>query len=452
MTRQKAAVARRPSYLFYQTGARRPLIDRAEGIHIWAEDGRRFIDGASGAMVSGIGHSNPRVLEAMRQQMERVTFTFRLQFENEPAEELARELVGVLPAHLDRIFFTSGGSESVETALKMARQYAVATGQLTRAKVISLRPSYHGVTLGALSVSGYDPLVDPFTPMITSMPKIPAPTAYRDVDDLTMQERGLRYAELLRAEIEAQGPETVLAFIMEPVGGASTGALVAPDSYYPRIAEICEHYGVLLIYDEVMSGAGRTGRYLAAQHWGQAPDLVALSKGLGGGYAPLGAIATSSRLVEPVMEAGGFQHGFTYAGNPLACAAGRAVLRETVENDLCANADQRGTHLLERLDALRSRFGFIGDVRGKGLLTGIELVGDGWDVLPPQLNAHQRVAELAYERGLIVYSKRTRGGYEGDHVMVCPPLIATDDQIDEIVDVLTDALTAFADETGLARG
>lgn len=418
---------------------------------MWAEDGRRYLDGSSGAMVSSIGHSNPRVLEAMRSQMERVTFAYRLQFENEPAEELASELAAVMPSGLDRVFFTSGGSESVESAIKLARQYAFVTGQEQRWKVISNFPSYHGATLGALSVTGYSPLTDPYLPMISDMGKIPAPAAYRDDDDLTWHERGLRYADRLEAEIDAQGPDSVLAFILEPVGGASTGALVAPDSYYQRIRDICDRRGILLIYDEVMSGAGRTGAFLAAEHWGQVPDLVALSKGLGGGYVPLGALIASSRLVDPVLAAGGFQHGFTYAGNPLACAAGRAVLSEIMSNGLCSNAAVQGRYLMSRLEELKSQFEFIGDVRGKGLLTAIELVGRDWEVLPPELNAHQRMVDLAFERGLIIYPKRTRGGYEGDHVLVCPPLIVTSEQIDVIVDILADALATFGTEIAVGE-
>lgn len=441
-----SSVASQPSHLFYQTGIRRPLIDRAEGAYMWAEDGRRYLDGSSGAMVSSIGHSNPRVLEAMRHQMDRVTFAYRLQFENEQAEELARELAAVMPSGLDRVFFASGGSEAVESAIKLARQYSFVTGREQRWKVISRFPSYHGATFGALSVTGYSPLTDPFLPMISDMGKIPAPTAYRDDDDLTLHARGLRYADMLEDEIHAQGPQSVLAFIMEPVGGATTGALVAPDSYYQRIREICDRYEVLLIYDEVMSGAGRTGAFLAAEHWDQVPDVVALSKGLGGGYVPLGAVVASSKLVDPVLDAGGFQHGFTYAGNPLACAAGRAVLNEIISNDLCSNAAEQGIYLMSRLEELKSQFEFVGDVRGKGLLTAIELVGDNWDVLPPELNAHQRVVDLAFERGLIIYPKRTRGGYEGDHVMICPPLNVTTEQIDEIIDTLTDTLATFGAE------
>jgi adenosylmethionine-8-amino-7-oxononanoate aminotransferase len=421
---------------------------------MWDVQGRRYLDGSSGAMVSNIGHSNPQVLEAMQAQMRRATFAYRLHFENEPAERLAAEAAARLPGDLDRVFFVSGGSEAVESALKLARQWAVAMGETGRWKVIGRHPSYHGSTLGALAVTGYAPLESPFAPMLQAMPKIPAPTAYLDRDDLTMAQRGERYAQMLEAEIARQGPESVLAFIMEPIGGASTGALVAPDSYYPRIREICDRHGILLIYDEVMSGAGRTGRFVAAEHWGVDPDIIVLSKGFAAGYAPLGAMAAPARLVEPVLDAGGFAHGYTYAGNPLACAAGLAVLHEIDRQDLVANAAARGDSLLARLEALKARFPFVGDVRGKGLLTAIELVADAQTmaVLPPELNAHARVVEHAFARGLILYSRRTRGGHEGDHVMVCPPLTVTEGQLDELVDLLAAALAAFAREAGLPGG
>ncbi|TDR32899.1 aminotransferase class III [Aquamicrobium defluvii] len=302
---------RAPSHLFYQSRSRRPQATHAQGIYIWDENGRRVIDGSSGAMVVNIGHSNPNVIAAMKAQLDRATFIYRLHFENEPAEELARRLAGRMPGDLDKVFFVSGGSEAVESAIKLARQWAVATDQAGRWKVISRFPSYHGATLGALAVTGYNALTAPFTPMLPAMPKIAAPTAYLDRDNLTMEERGLKYADLLEARIEAEGPESVLAFIMEPIGGASTGALVAPDSYYARIREICDRYGVLLIHDEVMSGAGRTGKYLGGDHWNCRPDIVALSKGLGAGYAPLGAMIASDRLVQPVLGMGGFAHGYT---------------------------------------------------------------------------------------------------------------------------------------------
>ncbi|MBB4287323.1 aspartate aminotransferase family protein [Roseospira goensis] len=441
-----------PSHLFYQSRQRRPLLDRAQGVHIWDTTGKRYLDGSSGAMVSNIGHSDPVVLAAMRAQMDKSTFGYRLHFENAPAEELARLVAKLSPPGLDRVFFVSGGSEAVESCLKLARQYAVATGEAGRFKVISRYPSYHGATLGALALTGYTTMTAPFAPMMHEMPKIPAPTCYLDRDTLSMDERGRRYADMLEAEILRQGPETVLAFIMEPIGGASTGALVAPDSYYPRIREICDAYGVLLIHDEVMTGAGRTGRFLAGEHWDLVPDLIALSKGFAAGYAPLGAMVAPGQMVEAVMEHGGFIHGYTYAGNPLACAAGLAVLSETVRRDLPGHAAKVGAVLKDRLAGLMDRFPIIGDVRGKGLLLAMELVADRNTLapLPPERMAAARLVDLAYDRGLIIYWRRTRGGYVGDHVMVCPPLILGEDQIDEILDPLEDALTVLSRELGMA--
>lgn len=440
-----------PSYLFYQSRNPRPFLDRGEGIYLFDEDGKRYIDGSSGAMVSNIGHSNPRVLAKIKAQMDKATFGYRLHFRTHPSEDLAAKTVAMTPEGLDRVFFVSGGSEAVESALKLARQYALTQGQGSRSKVISRFPSYHGCTLGALDLTGYDPLRAPFAPMMKGMPSIPAPATYLDRDNLSEEARGLKYAEMLRDKIIEEGAETVLAFLMEPVGGASTGALVAPDSYYGRIREICDEFGVLLIYDEVMTGAGRTGKFLAAEHWGITPDIVAMSKGFGAGYAPLGAIVAGARLVEPVLDAGGFLHGFTYAGNPLACSAGLAVLEEMEDQGLIENAAKMGEVLMARLRGLMERYPFIGDVRGKGLLTAFEFVSDRetMEPLPPSLEAHARLVELAYERGLIIYSRRTRGGTAGDHFLLAPPLIITEAQIGEMMTILCAALDAFAAEAGL---
>lgn len=439
------------SNLFYQSRLARPMLDRAEGIYMWDTDGKRYIDGSSGAMVSNIGHSNPNVIAAMKAQMDRATFGYRLHFQNEPAEALARKTAELMPDGLDRVFFVSGGSEAVESSIKLARQYAVTQGQESRWKVISRFPSYHGGTLGALAQTGYDPLSKPFAPMLREMPKIAAPLCYLDRDNLSDEERGFKYAELLRDKIVAEGPGTVLAFLMEPVGGASTGALVAPDSYYGRIREICDEFGILLIYDEVMTGAGRTGAFVAAQHWGVTPDIVALSKGFAAGYAPLGAMVAKTSIVDAVLDAGGFMHGFTYAGNPLACAAGVAVLDELQRQNMIASAAETGGFLKNELTRLMERFPFIGDVRGKGLLLAFELVSDRatMEPLPTELNAFDRLVDLAYERGLIIYSRRTRGGYKGDHFLVCPPLIVTPDQVGEIIGLLTASLDAMAAEMNL---
>ena len=439
------------SHLFYQTGHQRPRLDHAAGVYLWDTSGKRYLDACSGPMVSNIGHSNPRVLAAMKAQMDKATFAYRLHFENDAAENLATLTASLMPAGLDRIFFTSGGSETIESCLKLARQYAITQGQDSRWKVISLFPSYHGSTLGASAVTGMKQFTQPFAPMMVAMPKVPAPTCYLDHDDLTPPQRGLRYAELLREEILRQGPDSVLAFIMEPVGGASTGALVAPDSWHRRVQEICAEFGILLIVDEVMTGAGRTGKFLACEHWNHRPDIIAMAKGFAAGYAPLGAMAADRRIVDAVMADGGFAHGYTYAGNPLACSAGLAVLQEVERLGLVHRAQVQGEKLKTALQNLMQRFPFIGDVRGKGLLLAFELVADRntMQPLPAQMNAHVELVEQAYSRGLIIYSRRTRGGLEGDHFMVCPPLIVSDEQLVEITDILTQSLDALAVQLGL---
>lgn len=435
-----------PSYLFYQTDHSRPTLDRAEGIYMWDTQGRRFIDGSSGAMVCNIGHSNPAVLDAMRAQMDKSTFGYRLHFVTEASEALAERTVELVWPGMNRVFFVSGGSEAVESAMKLARAYAVAVGEGSRWKVISRWPSYHGCTLGALSVTGYDSLTDPFAPMMKAMPKVPAPRAWLDGLDPADPATGAHYADMLEAAILAEGPDTVLAFLLEPIGGASTGALVPPAGYMEVVREICTRHGVLLIHDEVMSGGGRTGRFLGGQHWAGAPDILALSKGFGAGYIPLGAIVARGEIVEAVMAKGGFAHGFTYAGNPLACATGLAVLDEIIRQDMMRNARVVGDHLKRGLTGLMDRFPFIGDVRGMGLLLAMELVADRATraPLPPAMKAYDRLTEAAYALGLIVYPRRSRGGYEGDHIVIAPPMITTIAQADEIVALLGEALTAFA--------
>ena len=442
MTKQK------PSHLFYQTRSRRPELDRADGVYMWDVNGKRYLDGSSGAMVSNIGHSNKNVLQAMRKQMDRATFGYRLHFETGPSELLAEKTASLTPEGLDRVFFVSGGSEAVESAIKLARQYVLAIGQPSRWKVISRAPSYHGCTLGALALTGYSTLTDPFAPMMQAMPKIPAPRAYLDGLDMTDPATGHHYANMLEAKILEEGEDSILAFIVEPVGGASTGALVPPAGYMARIREICDQYGVLLIHDEVMSGGGRTGRFFGADHWGTEPDIIAISKGFGAGYAPLGAMIGHDRLVDAVLDAGGFAHGFTYAGNPLACSAGLAVIKEIENNGMIENAATMGELLKRRLEALMQKYEFIGDVRGKGLLLAFELVSDRETMapLPASLNAYNRLVEIAYDNGLIIYARRTRDGVEGDHFLVCPPMIITETHVDEIIDTLDKSLHQFSTE------
>jgi len=436
------------SNLFYQTKLPRPVLDRADGVYMWDVDGKRYIDGSSGAMVSNIGHSNPAVLDAMRAQMDKSTFGYRLHFQTETSERLAAKTAALAPEGLNKVFFVSGGSEAVESTLKLARQYTLTQGEAQRYKVISRYPSYHGCTLGALAITGYAPMTAPFDPMMQRMPKVPAPRAYLDGLDAEDPATGLHYADMLEAKILEEGPETVLAFIVEPVGGASTGALVPPAGYMQRIREICTQYGVLLIHDEVMTGGGRTGRFFGAEHWDVVPDLISISKGFGGGYVPLGAMIARDDIVEAVMGAGGFIHGFTYAGNPLACAAGCAVLDQIEAHDMIGNAARMGDRLAERLGGLMQRYPLIGDVRGKGLMMAFELMADRNTKapLPANLNAHARLVDIAFDHGLIIYSRRTRGGTSGDHFLVCPPMIVDEAQLDDITDMLDRSLASYMAE------
>ena len=436
------------THLFYQSRLPRPELDRAEGIYMWDTTGKRYIDGSSGAMVSNIGHSNPNVLAAMQKQMERGTFGYRLHFQTEASEKLAARAAALAPEGLNKVFFVSGGSEATESAMKLARQYALTCGEAQRYKVISRTPSYHGATLGALAVTGYAPMTAPFDPMMHAMPKIPAPRAYLDGLDPTDPATGHHYAQMLEDKILEEGPQTCLAFMVEPVGGASTGALVPPAGYMQRIREICDQYGVLLIHDEVMSGGGRTGRFFAAEHWDVRPDIICLSKGFGGGYVPLGAVIARDDIVEAVLDNGGFIHGHTYAGNPLACAAGLAVIDEIERENLTENSALMGDKLAKNLRSLMQKYSIIGDVRGKGLLAAFELMSDRATKapLPKGLNAYNRLVDIAYEKGLIIYSRRTRGGLAGDHFLVCPPMITTETQLGEITDLLDASLAAFTAE------
>ncbi|PLX38320.1 MAG: aspartate aminotransferase family protein [Hyphomicrobiales bacterium] len=443
---------RKPSRLFYQSRRRRPTLDRAEGVYMWDTDGKRYLDGSSGAMVCNIGHSNRNVLDAMWRQMEKATFGYRLHFENEVSEQLAEKMAELSPPGLTRVFFVSGGSEATESATKLARQYAVARGETSRWKVISRFPSYHGCTLGALALTGYTPLTDAFMPMMRDMPKIPAPRAWLDGLDPDDPATGLHYANMLEERIIAEGPETVLAFLVEPVGGASTGALVSPPGYMERVREICTQYGILLIHDEVMTGGGRTGRFFASEHWGAYPDIIAFSKGFAAGYAPLGAMIAHEDIVDTVLDAGGFAHGFTYAGNPLASAAGLAVIAEIERQGMIENAARMGDLLKARLTGLMNPYPFVGDVRGMGLMLAFETVSDRATRAPldKTLNAYNRLVDIAYDNGLIIYSRRSRGGVDGDHFLICPPMIVSEVHIDEIMDGLTRSLDQFANETGLA--
>ena len=432
-----------PSPLFYQSGASLPLIDHAKGIRMWDTTGKAYIDGCSGSVICNIGHGDERVARAMAEQAAKASFAYRTHFNNQPALDLARKLIDQTPEHLDKVFYVSGGSEAVESAMKLCCQYFHATGQGERSLFIARRPSYHGATLGALALTSYAPLETPFLKMRQEYPKIPAPYCYRCPYGKTQPSCGIQCARALEETILEHGPEKVAAFVVEPVSGASVGALPAPEGYFDIIQETCRKYGVMLILDEVMSGFGRTGALFALEHWDVKPDILAISKGMASGYFPLGGILAPAAMTDAVMESGGFAHGHTYAGGPMACAVGNAVLDIILGDKLPENAAVRGETLKAGLEELAKRHPIIGEVRGKGLLLALEFVADREtrEPFPTKTRLADRLAKIAYDLGLFIYPRRPINGLEGDHVLVAPPLILTDDDVTEILEKLDSALT-----------
>ena len=441
-----------PIQTFYIGNKKMPIVERGEGVYLYDEEGNRYFDASSGPITCNIGHANPKVLEAIKNQSEKVCFASHAFFENKPNRELAKNLVDLAGKKYDQAFFVSGGSEAIEASFKLARQYALVSGQAKKHKIIARAPSYHGSTMGAFSASDDNEMKENFQSLAKIAIKVPAPLSYRVPDNFDV----LSYARFCLDELERtiieEDPEEVLAFILEPVGGLSTGALVAPDFYYKNVREICDKYGVLLIYDEVMSGAGRTGTFLAADHWeGSDPDLVILAKGLCAGYSPLGALLAPNKIVEPVVSSGGFLHGHTYASNALSCAIANAVLNEVVENNLVENARVVGDYLKKGLENLASQVSIIGDVRGRGLLLAVEVVQD--TTTKSMFNADQRaiyrISELGIKNGILLYTRKTSKGENGEWLMIAPPLIATTAHCDEFLSKLYETLKDFEKELGI---
>lgn len=427
-------------HIFYRKLARTyPLVTHGEGIYLYDENGKRYIDGSGGALVVNIGHGRREVLQKITEQVEQVGYVHGTQFTTKSIEEYGEALGEILPKGLGKIYFLSGGSESIEAAIKMARQYFLESGQSQRWRVVARWHSYHGNTLGALSLTGRIGMRRPYLPLLIDFPHFPPPYCYRCPFGLTCPECGLECAKVLENVIQMEGPETISAVILEPILGATIGAVVPPDGYLSIIQEICERYGILLIDDEVMAGMGRTGRWFAVEHWGISPDIMVLGKGMSGGYFPLSAMITRSEYVDRVKEkTGGFVHGHTFSHHPIACAVGLAVLETIKRNQLVERSSSRGEYLLRRLGELKS-FPFVGDVRGKGLMTAIEFVKDQKtrEPFPRAAKFTERVIDSAFENGLVLYpGTGFVDGVNGDMVMVGPPLIIEENQIDEIIDIL----------------
>jgi hypothetical protein len=435
--------------LHRQTGHSYPIAAEARGVIIRDSAGKEYVDASSGAAVSCLGHSHPDVLAAMHDQLDRLAYAHTSFFTTDAAEELADELAARAPEGIGRVFFVSGGSEAIEGALKLARQYFVELGESKRRYVIARRQSYHGITLGALAVGGRERQRKAFAPLLFETHHVSPVFEYRERRaDETSEAYGERLAEELDDKIEELGGENVMAFVAETVVGATLGAVPAVPGYFQRIREVCDRHGVLLILDEVMCGMGRTGTLHACEQEGITPDLIAIAKGLGGGYAPIGALLMQERIFDAVADgSGAFQHSHTYMGHPLACAAALAVQRVIHRDGLLANVRAQGGQLARRL---KERFGnhpFVGDVRGRGLFQAVELVADrnSKASFEPEHKLHARVKAEAMARGLMVYPMGgTVDGVRGDHLLLAPPFIVDAPIVDTIVERLGDAIDAAA--------
>lgn len=436
------------SFVFHRDlGVVPPVAVRGEGPHVIDSAGRRYLDACGGAAVSCLGHSHPEVIQAVQEQVGKLAFAYTGFFTSEPAEALAETLIRAAPAGLARVFYTSGGSEACEAALKLARQYFLEIGQPERHRFIARLQSYHGNTLGALGVGGNLFRRAAFEPLLAPAAHIAPCYAYRGQrDDESLEVYGRRVADELEAAILKLGPETVAGFLAEPVVGATLGAVPPAPGYFKRIREICDRYGVLLILDEVMCGMGRTGSRFAAAEEGVTPDLLFIAKGLGAGYQPIGALLIHRKIAEAIVQGSGrFLHGHTYMAHATACAAALAVQRVIDRDDLLPKVRRQGRLLMEALQARLGQHPQVGDIRGRGLFIGIEFVRDrdGKTPFDPAQKLHQRVKQAAMERGLLLYPMGgTLDGRRGDHVMLAPPFILEDGMMEEIAATTAAAIDA----------
>ena len=424
-----------------------PRAVKGDGAYLIGADGKRYLDGSGGAAVSCLGHSDPDVIAAIKAQIDNMAFAHTGFFTSDAAESLADRLIAHAPGDLDRVYFVSGGSEAVEAAMKLARQYFLEIGQPQRSRFIARRQSYHGNTLAALATGGNAWRKEPFAPLMIDTSHIAPCYEYRDRNaDESVAEYGVRAANELEKELLRVGPENVIAFIAEPVVGATTGAVPPVEGYFKRIREICDQYGILLILDEVMCGMGRTGTFFACEQDGISPDIVTIAKGLGAGYQPIGATLCTSTIYEAIENGSGFfQHGHTYIGHPTACAAADVVVTKLTDGGLTDRAKRMGDKLEVALKDAFSQHPHVGEIRGRGMFRGLEFVEDRETKTPfdPSLAINKKLKKACFEGGLICYPMGgTIDGKQGDHVLLAPPFIISDAQIDELVTKLDTAIQA----------
>jgi len=428
-----------------------PVLASGKGCYLIDTAGKKYLDGSGGAAVSCLGHGDQQVIQAVKKQLDDAAFAHNSFFTSAPAESLAELLTDNAPAKLERVYFVSGGSEAVEASLKLARQYFVEKGQMQKHKVIARRQSYHGNTIGALATGGNAGRKETFGPLLPEASHIAPCYSYRDcLPQENLHDYGQRVASELEQEILGLGAEQVMAFVAEPVVGATLGAVTAEDGYFLKIREICTKYNVLLILDEVMCGMGRTGKLFACEHDAIEPDIVTIAKGLGAGYQPLGAMLCTDEIYQTISDGSGFfQHGHTYLAHPTACAAGLAVITALLERNLVERCAEQGDKLMSALQECFANHEFVGDIRGRGLFLGVELVRDRGTKQPfdSALSLNKKIKAAAFDVGLICYPMGgTFDGKSGDHVLLAPPFIIEDDQIAELVEKLSVAIDSSVDE------
>lgn len=427
-----------------------PIAERGEGVWLYTAAGDRYLDGSSGAAASNLGHGRLDVVDRMTSQLRQLEYVHASQFTTRVQEQLAERLIRFAGDPFQSVVFTSGGSEAIEAALKLARQHFVNLGEVGRHRVLFHRPSYHGATIGALGVSGIGYRRRPFEPLLNGdMVSVQLPDRYRRPADMDLDVWVKDCVTRVSDALSLNGPSTFMAVVTEVVVGSAASGVVLPPGYLEQVRQICDEHGILLIVDEVMSGMGRAGDTFAYVAEGVEPDLVTCGKGLSAGYAPLGAVLVSRDLVDSYRQRGGFTHGFTFSGHAVACAAGLAVIDALESESLVFRSAQVGNYLRQRLDALLE-CPIVGEVRGRGMMAGIELVSDRETKKPfrRSMKVAERLGRAAFENRLIVYpgSGGADGGPDGDHLLVTPPLVATVEEIDMIVDRLTGALMAVASE------
>ncbi|QCJ43157.1 aspartate aminotransferase family protein [Bacillus sp. S3] len=427
-----------------------PVIDYGKGVFLYDVEGKKYLDAASGAVTANIGHGVTEIIEAMQQQAKKVSFVYRSQFTSEAAEKLAKKIAEWIPGELNWSFFVNSGSEATETAMKMAIQYWQEQGILTKTKVLSRWVSYHGITLGALSMSGHAGRRARFVPLLEDFPVINPPYCYRCPYNLEAPSCGYMCAQELETAIKRIGADQIAAFIAEPVIGAAGGAIAPPKEYFKTIKKICEDNNILFIADEVMTGFGRTGTVLACERWDVIPDIIAFGKGMGAGYAPIAAAVASEKVMAPILAGTkSVMSGHTLSANPQSCAVSLAVLEYLEKNEIIKEVESKGIYLKNQLEKLSDIFPFIGDVRGKGLLLGIEFVEDRETKTPfPRKSLiTQNVVALAKEKGLLVYPAGAGiDGVNGDAIIISPPLTITNKEIEILVFLLKETFAAFSNQ------